>query len=192
MKCIPVEIYQNWSVLVLCTSISTTLSTKTTTWSSGPRVGNFPPKTQHPWHHLVDKKHYSLHVKFEMRFIISFTGKYMSNKKVTHFMGGWPALFKERCLKRLGIILVWDARCLCGWSSKGEVTKSVEKWVSFIHALDTEWNHYCTQNPSQARAKVAESRFLYSSSAPGIKTVVMEMVSGRFYWLKGKYRTLND
>jgi hypothetical protein len=57
-------------------------------------------KTQHPWHHSMDGKRISLHVRFEVGFIISLANELMSNK-MWHFSGdGQP--FLKRSLKIQG------------------------------------------------------------------------------------------
>jgi hypothetical protein len=55
--------------------------------SSSPIVGNSSTKVQHPWQNSVDTKHFCLDVKFEARFVISFTRKPMSNKKCPFSQG---------------------------------------------------------------------------------------------------------
>jgi hypothetical protein len=49
--------------------------------SSNPKVGELYTKTRDIWHHSVDKKHYAFPVKFEVKFVISFTRKSMVGKK---------------------------------------------------------------------------------------------------------------
>jgi hypothetical protein len=57
----------------------------------------------------------------------------------------------------------------------------VENWHLFIHSLENEWNPSFTQSQSQILATAAESPLLRPNLALGIKTVVMEMVSIKFY-----------
>jgi hypothetical protein len=64
------------------TSLTATLSLKTaTTINPVAKVGHSSTKTQNPWYHSIDTKHYFHHVKFEMRFVISFMSKFMFDKK---------------------------------------------------------------------------------------------------------------
>jgi hypothetical protein len=66
---------------MLYASLNTAENLKTATDSNDPKAGNSFTKIKHPWHHQLDTKHHFLHVKFEVRFAISFTRKSMSNKK---------------------------------------------------------------------------------------------------------------
>jgi hypothetical protein len=81
-------IYQKISNLytksVLFGGVNTTPSPKTANDSSGAKVGDSATKTQHPWHHSTDTKHYFLYVESEVRFVIAFMRKSMSDKK-RHF-----------------------------------------------------------------------------------------------------------
>jgi hypothetical protein len=76
-------------------SLHATLSSKTATESRGLNVGNKSIKNQHLWHHSVHKKHYSLYVKFDVRFVISFMRKSKVNKK-GHFSWGMVHAFFQK------------------------------------------------------------------------------------------------
>jgi hypothetical protein len=95
VKCISIKRYQIRSVPVPHASFNTTLSPKTATDPSGPKVGHLSTKTKLLQHHTVDSKCYFFHVKFEVRFVVSFTRKSMLNKK-WHFswaMNGPPFFY---------------------------------------------------------------------------------------------------
>jgi hypothetical protein len=62
-------------------SVNTTPNPKTATDSNGPKFGNAFIKIKRPWSHSVDTNHHFLRVKFEVRFIISFSSKPMPNEK---------------------------------------------------------------------------------------------------------------
>jgi hypothetical protein len=80
---------------LLCASLSTTLSPKIETDSSGHKVDNLSTKIQHQEYHSIDKKHYFCHVKFQMGFVISFRRKSMTSKK-WHFSWGMIHPFFEK------------------------------------------------------------------------------------------------
>jgi hypothetical protein len=76
-------------------------------------------KTEHTWHHSIDKKYCFLHIKFEVRLFIYLTRKAMTNKK-KHFSWGMIHPFsKGRRLKQSAAFWFFelkDARntwCLC-------------------------------------------------------------------------------
>jgi hypothetical protein len=71
-------------------SLNTTLNPKTVSNSINPQVNHLSPKAKHPWRHSVERKHRLLDVKFEVRFVMSFPRKFMSNKK-THINCGSSA-----------------------------------------------------------------------------------------------------
>lgn len=93
--------YQTWSMLVLYVSVNTTLCRKTTTISNSLKVCNSSMKNQYPWNHSVDKRHYFLCVKFEIKFVISFTGKSVSNKKCRFSWRG-SILFRKAAFETFG------------------------------------------------------------------------------------------
>jgi hypothetical protein len=116
---------------VLLFSLKATLSPKTVTDSSGLKVGNPSTEHQHHWHHSVDTRYYLLHVKFEVKFIFSFTRKFTSSKK-WHFswmIGPW--FFSKRGRFQI-LVKFWfyeldDTRetwCLCRQRWKDKVVKS--------------------------------------------------------------------
>jgi hypothetical protein len=61
--------------------LSTILSPKIAIVSRVPKVGNLSIKTYNHWNQPVYKKNFFLHVKFEVKLVISFTRKSVSNKK---------------------------------------------------------------------------------------------------------------
>jgi hypothetical protein len=83
---------------VLYTSINTTQSPKTATDFDAPKVGYASTQTQHLLHLSIDKKHFFLHVKFEVEFVVSLTRNNLPNERhVSLFMV--HASFKRRRLK---------------------------------------------------------------------------------------------
>ncbi|SAM05330.1 hypothetical protein [Absidia glauca] len=81
MQSTSIKRYQSQVSPMLQTSANSTLSSKTATGSSGPKVGHTSTETQHPWHHSVDRKHYFSHMKFEVTFVTSFSRKWTFHKK---------------------------------------------------------------------------------------------------------------
>jgi hypothetical protein len=71
----------NLKYTLLYASLNTALSPKTAANSIGHKIGHSSTKTQHPWYHSVDTRHYSVHVKFEEWFVISFSRDSITNKK---------------------------------------------------------------------------------------------------------------
>jgi hypothetical protein len=109
------------------------------------KVGNWSAKIQHPWHQALDTKHFFLHVKFEVRFVISFMRKSTSNK-TGHF--SWrmvhPFCSKSGVWKLGSFLVFWtggrqNTICLCKDISNNKVVRP-KKSRSFIHTLDTERN----------------------------------------------------
>jgi hypothetical protein len=88
MECISTRGYQIWCIYHRYAFLSTAWSLKTATDSSIPKVGNSSTKTLCPLHHSIDKKHKSLHVKFSVRFVISFTRKPVFIEKYHSSRGG--------------------------------------------------------------------------------------------------------
>jgi hypothetical protein len=91
-------------MIVSHSSLNPTPSPKTATDSTGPKVGNSTNETQHPWYRLIDRKHYFLHVKFEVRFVTSFARNSMPSKK-WHFSWGMmlhPFFFQNAPSKKSG------------------------------------------------------------------------------------------
>jgi hypothetical protein len=110
-KCISIERYQILNVTVLNASLSTTISPKTATDSNCPKVEHSPSKTHHPWHHSVDTKNDFMHVKFEIRFVISFKRKSISNKKWHFSWGTAHAFFAKAGVENFGsLLLFWTWR----------------------------------------------------------------------------------
>jgi hypothetical protein len=121
---------QTWSVPVIYACLITALSLKTATDSSSPKIDNSSNKTPLSWHHSVDKKHSFLHVKFEVRFVISFARKSMSTSD--NFHGRWSILFFQKAkFGKFGNFLVFldwkmlgaHGACVCRvqkskWSSQ--------------------------------------------------------------------------
>jgi hypothetical protein len=68
-------------MLVLCALVNTTPNPETAAVSSGPKIGHSSTKTQQRLHYAIDKKPFFFRVKFEVRFVIYFTRKTLSNKK---------------------------------------------------------------------------------------------------------------
>jgi hypothetical protein len=96
IKCISIKRYQNWSISVLHAFLKATLGLKTATDSTSPKAGHLSSKSPHPWHHSLDTKHFFLHVKYGIWFVISFMRKSMFNKKWYFFMGdGLPFFFSK-------------------------------------------------------------------------------------------------
>jgi hypothetical protein len=118
MKCIPIGWYHTWSIHVLYVLLSTTLSPKIEIVSRGHRVGILFTKTYRLWHRSVDKNSY-LHVKFEVRFLISFMKRSMSNKKDPFSWRMVHPFFWKMCLGNLTAFWfselddVRDTWCLC-------------------------------------------------------------------------------
>jgi hypothetical protein len=119
-----------------------------------------------------------------VRVVIFFYEKIHVQQKVTLFMGDCPFFFtkKRRFENSTAFWLseLEDARStvwLRRWSLKGKITKPKCEIRSFIPLTQSD---VCTKT-SQARATAAESPFLRSSLALAIETMVMEMVSNRFY-----------
>jgi hypothetical protein len=81
MRCISIKADQSRSILALYASMNATLSPNTATDSNHLKFGNSFTKIRDTWHHSVDTKNYFLYVKFEVRFVISFTSKSMASKK---------------------------------------------------------------------------------------------------------------
>jgi hypothetical protein len=83
-------------------SLNATLSSKTSTESRDLKSRQHIYQKPIYLDHWVDKKHYSLHVKIDARFITSFMRKFMSNKK-RHFSWGMVhAFLQNRGLKKIG------------------------------------------------------------------------------------------
>jgi hypothetical protein len=99
MQTVSIERYRIWGISVLCASVNAILSPKTATHSSNRKVSNPCTITQHPWYRSVNKKYYSIRVKFEVGFVICFTRRSMSNKSGTFHQGMVHPFFQKRCLK---------------------------------------------------------------------------------------------
>jgi hypothetical protein len=130
---------------VLWASLNTTQRSKTATVSSGPKVGLPSTETQHHWYHFIDKKYYFLHVKFEVRFVISFMIKSMSTKKWQFSWGMVHAFFwKNDFLKirQLSSVLNWrmpgtHSACV-NRAQKCKKVKLEHDIRSFIHLTQGE------------------------------------------------------
>jgi hypothetical protein len=76
-----------------------------------------PKKTQHPWLQLLDTKHYFIHVKFQVRFVISFTRNPMFNKK-RHFSWRCIRPFPKAAFEQFQAALFCKAPQILGLDKK--------------------------------------------------------------------------
>jgi hypothetical protein len=110
MKCISIKRCQNRDVLMWFTSLSTTQSLKTATDFSGPKSVIHPPKPALLKSSGKEKPTF-LHVKFKARFDISFTRKFVSNKK-WHFSKGWSILISKAAFEKIASFWFSDHKAL--------------------------------------------------------------------------------
>jgi hypothetical protein len=121
-----------------------------------------------------------------------FYEKIYVKQKVALFVGNDPSFFSKS-----GVWKKWQVFGFLNWrmswthgacvdSVKGKVIKSKSEIYPFI-TFNTQWNpllyaKFKSKQSNQNRA----TAFHRSSLTLRIKTVVMEMVSSKFYWLKFK------
>jgi hypothetical protein len=93
-KCISIERCQIYGMSVLYASRGHWTKPQNRDWFQWPKVCNWFTRTHHHWHHSVAKKHHFFHAKFEVRFVIYFMRKSMSNEKRHFSWEDGPSFFR--------------------------------------------------------------------------------------------------